>query len=167
MEPGVTTMPNQHALLSPSSSERWLHCPRSARLCEDMADTTSSYASEGTEAHALCEHLLLHALGRNTTDPRPLFKQYSAEMQEAAENYTQYVMEQVADFRAQGIEPAVYVEQRLDLRAFIPDCMGTSDAIVVGGDTVIVIDFKFGNLPVPATSPQLRILKGNVGPRQL
>ena len=119
MEPGVTTMPNQHALLSPSSSERWLHCPRSARLCEDMADTTSSYASEGTEAHALCEHLLLQALGRNTTDPRPLFKQYSAEMQEAAENYTQYVMEQVADFRAQGIEPAVYVEQRLDLRAFI------------------------------------------------
>ncbi len=157
MEPGVTTMPNQHAFLSPSSSERWLHCPRSARLCEDMADTTSSYASEGTEAHALCEHLLLQALGRNTTDPRPLFKQYSAEMQEAAENYTQYVMEQVADFRAQGIEPAVYVEQRLDLRAFIPDCMGTSDAIVVGGDTVIVIDFKFGNLPVPATSPQLRI----------
>lgn len=157
MEPGVTAMPNQHALLSPSSSERWLHCPRSARLCEDMADTTSSYASEGTEAHALCEHLLLQALGRNTTDPRPLFKQYSTEMQEAAENYTQYVMEQVADFRAKGIEPAVYVEQRLDLRAFIPDCMGTSDAIVVGGDTVIVIDFKFGNLPVPATSPQLRI----------
>ena len=54
-------MPKQHALLSPSSSERWLHCPRSARLCEDMADTTSSYASEGTEAHALCEHLLLQA----------------------------------------------------------------------------------------------------------
>jgi len=150
-------MPNQHALLSPSSSERWLHCPRSARLCEGMADTASSYASEGTEAHALCEHLLLQALGRNTTDPRPQFKQYSNEMQEAAEGYVQYVMEQVADFRAQGIEPAVYVEQRLDLRSFIPDSMGTSDAIVVGGDTVIVIDFKFGNLPVPATSPQLRI----------
>ena len=150
-------MPNQHALLSPSSSERWLHCPRSARLCEGMADTASSYASEGTEAHALCEHLLLQALGRNTTDPRPQFKQYSNEMQEAAEGYVQYVMEQVSDFRAQGIEPAVYVEQRLDLRTFIPDSMGTSDAIVVGGDTVIVIDFKFGNLPVPATSPQLRI----------
>jgi len=80
-------MPNQHALLSPSSSERWLHCPRSARLCEGMADTASSYASEGTEAHALCEHLLLQALGRNTTDPRPQFKQYSNEMQEAAEGY--------------------------------------------------------------------------------
>ena len=113
----MTAMPNQHALLSPSSSERWLHCPRSARLCEDMADTTSSFASEGTEAHALCEHLLLQALGRNTTDPRPQFKQYSNEMQEAAEGYVQYVMEQVADFRSQGIEPAVYVEQRLDWSA--------------------------------------------------
>ena len=35
--------------------------------------------------------------------------------------------------------------------------MGTSDAIVVGGDTVIVIDMKFGVIPVSAKSSQLRI----------
>lgn len=150
-------MPNQHALLSPSSSERWMHCPRSARLCEQLDDPGSPYASEGTEAHALCEHLLLKELGRQTTDPRPQFKQYSQEMQEAAEGYVQYVMEQVADFRSRGIEPVVYVEQHLDLRAYIPDGMGTSDSIIVGGDTVIVCDFKFGMKPVPATSSQLRI----------
>ena len=111
-------MPNQHSLLSPSSSERWLNCPRSARVCEKLADPGSPYASEGTEAHALCEHLLLTALGRDSTDPRPLFKQYSQEMQDAAEGYVQYVTEQVVDFRAKGIDPVVYVEQRLDLRAF-------------------------------------------------
>ena len=150
-------MPNQHSLLSPSSSERWLHCTRSARVCEKLADPGSPYASEGTEAHALCEHLLLTALGRDSTDPRPLFKQYSQEMQEAAEGYVQYVMEQVAAFKAQGIEPVVYVEQHLDLRAFIPDCVGTSDAVIVGGDTVIVCDFKFGMHKVAATSSQLQI----------
>ena len=150
-------MPNQHALLSPSSSERWLHCPPSARVCEQFDDPGSVYAAEGTEAHALCEHLLLTALDRPSKDPRPGFEQYSPEMQEAAEGYVQYVMEQVADFRARGIEPVVYVEQRLDLTAFIPECMGTSDAVIVGGDTVIVCDFKFGVHKVPATSSQLRI----------
>ena len=150
-------MPGKHALLSPSSSERWMHCPPSARLCEQFEDPGSVYAAEGTEAHALCEHLLLTALGRESTDPRPSFQQYSQEMQEAAEGYVQYVMEQVADFRASGTEPVVYVEQQLDLRSFIPDCMGTSDAVIVGGDTVIVCDFKFGMHKVPATSSQLKI----------
>lgn len=150
-------MPDQHALLSPSSSERWLHCPPSVRLCEQFPDPGSVYAAEGTEAHALCEHLLLTALGRPTRDPRPEFQQYSQEMQDAAEGYVQYVMERVSDFRAQGLEPAVYVEQRLDISRFIPECMGTSDAVIVGGDTVIVCDFKFGKHRVPATSSQLRI----------
>ena len=65
-------MPNQHALLSPSSSERWLHCPKSVRLSEQFEDTTSVYASEGTEAHALCEHLVLTALGRHSIRLLPL-----------------------------------------------------------------------------------------------
>ena len=78
-------------------------------------------------------------------------------MQEAAEGLRPVRHGAGSKTFAPGIEPAVYVEQRLYLRTFIPDSMGTSDAIVVGGDTVIVIDFKFGNLPVPATSPQLRI----------
>ncbi len=150
-------MPDKHALLSPSSSERWMHCPPSARLCEQFDDPGSVYAAEGTEAHALCEHLLLTALGRESKDPRPSFRLYSQEMQDAAEGYVQYVMEQVVDFLAVGIEPAVYVEQRLYLGAFIPESMGTSDAVIVGGDTVIVCDFKFGMHKVPATSSQLRI----------
>ena len=150
-------MPNQHALLSPSSSERWLHCPKSVRLSEQFEDTTSVYASEGTEAHALCEHLVLTALGRHSTDPRSWFKQYSQEMQEAAEGYTAYIMETVAALRQDGVEPSVFVEQRLDMRSYVKDCFGTSDCVIIGGDTIVICDFKFGKLPVPATSPQLRI----------
>jgi len=48
----------KHALLSPSSSHRWLNCPPSLRLGQQYEDTTSSYAAEGTEAHTLCEYKL-------------------------------------------------------------------------------------------------------------
>ena len=33
-----------HAFLSASSSDRWLHCPPSARLCEAYEDKESSSA---------------------------------------------------------------------------------------------------------------------------
>lgn len=32
-----------HAILSASSSDRWLHCPPSARLCETYEDKGSDY----------------------------------------------------------------------------------------------------------------------------
>ena len=55
--------PEQHALLSASSSHRWLNCPPSARLCETYEDKGSDYAAEGTDAHSLCEYKLRKALG--------------------------------------------------------------------------------------------------------
>ena len=53
----------KHAVLSASSSERWLNCPPSARLCEAYEDKGSDYAAEGTDAHTLCEYRLKQALG--------------------------------------------------------------------------------------------------------
>ena len=46
---------SKHALLSASSSHRWLNCNPSARLELEFADSESEAASEGTAAHALCE----------------------------------------------------------------------------------------------------------------
>lgn len=55
--------PNAHALLSASSSHRWLNCPPSARLSENYEDKSSDFAAEGTDAHELCEYKLKKALG--------------------------------------------------------------------------------------------------------
>ena len=57
-----------HALLSPSSSSRWINCPPSAKLNADD-DTGSSYAQQGTDAHSLCEYKVLKALGKDVKDP--------------------------------------------------------------------------------------------------
>lgn len=50
--------PNNHAVLSASSSHRWLHCTPSARLELEFDSSTSEAAAEGSAAHALAEHML-------------------------------------------------------------------------------------------------------------
>ena len=77
----------QHALLSASSSHRWIACPPSVRLCENYEDTGSEYAQEGTEAHSLCEYKLRKALGMKA-DPVGTMSFYSDEMEQCAEAYT-------------------------------------------------------------------------------
>ena len=39
----------KHALLSASSSHRWLECPPSAKLCAAHPDRASPYAQQGTD----------------------------------------------------------------------------------------------------------------------
>lgn len=154
----MITVPDVHAFLSPSSAERWYHCPPSAWLCEQFPDLGSVFAAEGTEAHSLCEFLLGSWLGHeDLLDPRPGMKYYTEEMEECCQGYAGYVSEIVEEFRQRGEEPAVYVEQRVDLRRFIPESMGTSDCVIVGSDEIVIVDFKYGMHPVPATSLQLRI----------
>ena len=76
-----------HAILSASSSDRWLHCPPSARLCETYEDKGSDYAAEGTDAHALGEHKLKTALGLPSEDPTDTLKWYSEEMEDCTSGY--------------------------------------------------------------------------------
>ena len=75
--------PKGHSILSASSSDRWLHCPPSARLCETYEDKGSDYAAEGTDAHALCEYKLRKALGMEATDPTKSLDWYNAEMEDS------------------------------------------------------------------------------------
>lgn len=51
-------MPEVHAILSASSSKRWLNCTPSARLEQNFPNESSVYAEEGTAAHALGEYKL-------------------------------------------------------------------------------------------------------------
>lgn len=48
-------MPDKHAVLSASSSHRWIACPPSALLCAKEKDVSSEFAMQGMDAHSLCE----------------------------------------------------------------------------------------------------------------
>ena len=85
--------PKGHAILSASSSERWLNCPPSARLCEAYEDKGSDHAAEGTDAHTLCEYRLKQALGIPAEDPIENLSWYNEEMEDCAAGYADYVTE--------------------------------------------------------------------------
>ena len=54
----------QHAILGASGASRWMVCPGSVRLASEIEfkDTGSSYAREGTAAHAVAEKSLLDGM---------------------------------------------------------------------------------------------------------
>jgi hypothetical protein len=136
--------PEGHALLSASSSERWLRCPPSARLCESYEDKGSNYAAEGTDAHVLCEYKLRKSLGMKAEDPTGNLAYYSAEMEGCADGYAAYVLEQVAIARQICADPTVLIEQRVDFSRWVESGYGTTDCLIIADGTPQIIDYKHG-----------------------
>lgn len=132
-----------HALLSPSSSERWINCPPSAK--ENAGGSTgSAYAQQGTDAHALCEYKVNTALGHRVRDPTDDLEFFDEEMAEHTDAYCEFVMEQVQAARETCPDPLVLVEQRLDFTRWVAESFGTADCVIVADGTMTVIDFKYG-----------------------
>ena len=134
----------KHALLSASSSKRWLSCTPSARLEEQFRDEPggSVYDEEGTAAHALAEHKLKKALRRRSK--RPVSDYHCDEMEECTDGYVAFAMEQVELARQECSDPVVLVEQRLDYSAYVPEGFGTGDLLIVADKVLTVIDLKYG-----------------------
>ena len=137
-------MNKKHAYLSASSSHRWISCPPSAKLCAEVPDVNTSYAQQGTDAHSLCEHLVLTALGRESEDPVKKLTYYDQEMQTCAEGYRDFVMEQVALTKGICSDPCICIEQKLDYSRWVPEGFGTGDCVIVADGILQIIDFKYG-----------------------
>lgn len=132
-----------HALLSPSSSERWINCPSSAKE-NAGGNTGSTYAQQGTDAHAICEYKVKKALGHKVRDPTENLTYFDEEMAECSDAYCEFVMEQVETARQNCSDPLVLVEQRLDFTRWVAESFGTADCVIVADGTLTVIDFKYG-----------------------
>jgi len=137
-------MPDVHAFLSASSAHRWMACTRSPAMCADIQERASPYAKEGTDAHSLCEHKVLTALGRESPDPTENLDYYDAEMEDCSEEYRNFVMEQVTDAKKHCSDPLILVEQRLDFSKWVPEAFGTGDCVIVADDMLTIVDFKYG-----------------------
>ena len=134
----------KHALLSASSAHRWLNCPPSAKLSATYQDTSSEFARQGTDAHSLCEYHLQKALGMPTENPTENLTFYDQEMEECAQGYAAYVMEQVEKAKQTCSDPVVLIEQRLDFSRWVEEGFGTGDCVIVADDVLQIIDYKHG-----------------------
>jgi hypothetical protein len=161
-----------HALLSASSSKRWLSCSPSARLEATLPEPKRStkgidFSAEGTLAHTLSEiRLKLHynQIGQEEYDKEyedvkahDIYNNYTSEerisFEDYVDNYVLYVRSQIGE----GDTPLF--EQRVDFSDWVPDGFGTADVVILSERSIRVIDLKFGRgIPVVAQdNSQLRL----------
>ena len=162
----------QHALLSASGAQRWLTCTPSARLEDQFPDEISEAAAEGTLAHELCELKLRHyfftpdftkakytrAVNKLKKDPI-----WEDEMNGCTDEYLDYIKSCAMGFPA---PPTVRIEDRVNFSKYTCsregdpiEGTGIADCILISGDLIQVIDFKYGKgVPVSADhNPQLML----------
>jgi hypothetical protein len=152
-----------HALLNASGASRWLNCPPSARLEEQFPDSTSEAAAEGTLAHALGELKLqkyftpmtkaAFTKRHNKIKADPL---YNKEMEDYTDEYLDYIKDTALKYPSQ---PTITIEKKVDFSSYAPEGFGTADCILISGDTLHIIDLKYGKgVPVSAEkNPQMRL----------
>ncbi|MCC8136227.1 MAG: DUF2800 domain-containing protein [Ruminococcus sp.] len=138
-----------HALLSPSSAHRWLNCPRAPRLEAQLPEKVSKYAEEGTVAHSVCEIIAKKHFGKIKTNAyfnkaikKPQTNElWDDEMLRTAETYVEHLAERAMSF---STEPYTAFEVKVDISDYVPEAFGRCDCVMLGGDTLIITDYKHG-----------------------
>lgn len=154
----------KHALLSASSASKWLNCTPSARLEEKADNKTSKYMAEGTLAHAIAEFKVktyfFDALPKRkyNSELKKFEKDenYNSEMLGHTETYLEYIKSIALQYK---VAPFVSIEKKVDYGKYAKDGFGTADCLIMGGDTLHVIDFKYGKgVEVSAEeNPQMKL----------
>ena len=159
---------SQHALLSPSSAERWMTCPGSTLMEKGLPDQSSVYSDEGTAAHLLGAACLEGQRNPNEYKGQKIAVGSRFDFDGAVwdeeehlnsigfavrgtytvdDDMIEHVGRYVDDVRryAEGAQ-SLMVEQRVPIFAFTrePDAAGTSDAVIVRPGELQVHDLKYG-----------------------
>ncbi len=155
--------PEKHALLSASSAARWLVCTAAPRFEAQLPETTSQYAEEGSLAHEFAElktRKKFTVMAKSTytklikkLKENPL---YTAEMDRYTDEYVERLEEQALTYPS---TPSVAAEVKVDFSKYVPEGFGTCDNTMIGGDTLSITDFKYGQgVPVSAeNNAQMRL----------
>lgn len=141
-----------HALLSASSAYRWKECTPSARLEDTFEEVTSIYAEEGTKAHELAELILKDELPQKLTADE-------IRIVDDLKPYIDFVKDLMVALENEYNHVHMFLEQRVSFETWVPEGFGTSDIVLIYGDTIQVIDLKFGmgKMVSAVDNPQMRL----------
>lgn len=154
-----------HAKLSPSGAHRWLNCTPSPSREAMVKGKYSPYAAEGTLAHEFAElELKLHTGGIAKKEYQKQFRAlksnelYYKGMLPEVEKYVNYILH-LRDQLAKDGNVFIELESRVYFSDTVPGGHGVVDTLLVSGNTLYVIDLKFGRgVKVEAEgNPQLRL----------
>lgn len=167
MDGTINHSEREHALLSASSAHRWLACPPSAVANEAYPDQDTEFTREGTLAHEVAENVAsstehlgmvnilredgkIVKIGSFRVNPGDV----PEEMLDCATEYASYIQE-----LKKSDDAVVLLEQRVDFSPWVPEGFGTCDCILIQGDTLTIIDYKYGQgVPVSAVdNPQMKL----------
>lgn len=135
---------NKHAMLSASSSHRWLKCTPSVLATKDLPDYTSVFAQEGSVAHEVGEYKIRWYLGERDISYPPTGEFDRDEIDRYTDVYAYYVSDKIETIRKVCKDALILVEQRLDFSNYVPDGFGTGDVVIVADDVIQIIDLKYG-----------------------
>lgn len=142
--------PDKHALLGASSAHRWLNCPGSARLTENMPDTTSPYAEAGRLAHEIAElkarqYFITEMPKRSFNAKLKKLKEsehYDKSMDASTDEYLDHLKARAMSYPT---APTVALEVKVDFSDIVPEGFGTADCIMIGSGRLDVVDYKNGS----------------------
>ena len=139
---------SEHARLSPSGAHRWSRCSAALLIEEKLPDKGSKYADEGTAAHELASWILGEE--RTKADAEALIGVLGIEVNGDVWPITQEMVDHCFDYaklvREYAEGGSLLVEQRVEFSTWVdvPKSFGTSDAVILKNDQIIVVDLKYG-----------------------
>ena len=151
----------KHAVLGPSSAERWMNCPGSVALCANCPPAPANiYAAEGTVAHRWAEQLVSENMGElellalvGTKDTAEGFDiEITREMVEGIQLYRDTIRGDRCELELGPGAIHEFSEMKVQDEALSAELWGTADYLMNQcGHKLVVYDFKYGKKPVEVT----------------
>lgn len=149
-----------HSPYSPSSYSRWKKCPASIELSRGIHIPDKSYNVRGTLCHEVAEALVRREyLALPYTLPWQLSEILKKREETDGDSddilWVSRGAIEAVDYFSNMVGEVLHVlfEKRIHISG---EMWGSADVIIIGTDTTVVLDYKFGNSKVSADSSQLK-----------